>query len=142
MNEIAQKKLEWLKEELKTNQFYGTPLGDSILKFVEETHNACKSEPMVMAGVVDIINRVFQNKPLTALNGGDEMVESTNEQGQTGVRNKRYNSVCYENGKYYDDTAITFIDHHGNKYHMYQNGKSSRQEINFPYYPVETLVKI
>ena len=142
MNEISNKHLEWVKEELKTNNFYNTALGDSILNLVEQIHTSCKSEPMLMNAVVDIINRIFERKPLTTLEGGDEMVETVNEFGQTSIRNKRYNAVNYHDGKYYDDHAITFIDHKGVKYHMYQNGKSSRQEIKFPYYPVEKLVKI
>ena len=142
MHNIAKKHLEWTKYELKQNNFDETDFGKSFLKFLEESHAIAKSEPMIMNSILELVTRTFKHQPHTALLGEGEMVTQMNTHGQQSIRNKRYPSVCFENGKYYDDTAITFIDSNGVKYHMSQNGKISRQEIKFPYYPVETLVKI
>ena len=143
MNPQGIKKLEWLKEELKHNNFAETNVGKALYSFYEECLKISNCEPFILENFKEMVNKVFDSYPLTELSGDkDEMLEVVDQDGNKCLRNKRYDPVCSDfndHTKFYDDEAITFIIN-GVKTHLYQNGVSSRRQINFPYYPTREYV--
>jgi hypothetical protein len=138
MTENSNLKLEWLKNELQKTNLDQHDIGKSLIKFYEECLLSANDNDLILNNFKIMINRVFDQLPLSPLTGEpDEFKETIDPEGNVVLRNKRYDPVCSElnnNTLFYDDHAVIFFIN-GVRTMLYQGQERSRKQINFPYYP-------
>jgi hypothetical protein len=140
--------LEHARRELKITNFDQTELGDIILKFLEQSAKITNNDTNSMYQLVNMLSLLIDQKPISPITE-DDFIEEEYFEGNNSIkiwRCTRYQHLYKtEDGRYWDDRAIAFRfadSSSSDRIYLYQNGRSSKQEITLPYYPdfgVETI---
>lgn len=136
---------EYAERELELIGFMETEFGETCLKFLEDLAEISGDNPDTMKTVLEMIPRLIDKKPLSPITENDFEIE-THTQGDRTIeieRCTRYPHLYKKDGKYWDDRAIAFQrEDSDQKMYIYQSSLSSKQEIELPYFPQETVKKI
>jgi hypothetical protein len=138
--------LEFAKKELALINFDQSDINEPMLAFLEQNSKMCNNDPESMKKIINLLNRVVDRLPLSAITEEDFEPEHHLEEDTTVTiyRCTRYPHVYKINGQYYDDRAVSFKfsdNSETDTMYIYQSENSSKQEINIPYYP-NPVVKV
>jgi len=147
MTEFKQYLREYAERELELIGFMETDFGKTCLKFLEDLADIAGSNPESMKAVCEMLPRLIDRRPLSAITEEDFVTE-THKVGSKTIdieRCTRYPYLYKQDGRYWDDRAIVFQKEDsalGDKMYIYQNNNSSKQEVTLPYFPTETKQKL
>lgn len=134
--------IDYVKQELEYNNLIKIDLGKQILKLFETSWEFSDSNKLTVDGIVNMVTRLNKKLPLIPLEEEDMVLYQPNN-APAHKRHKRYFPVFQgQDGKYYDEHAVLFVNEHGIEMYCYSSNYSSRIEIEFPYYPVQKYVNI
>jgi hypothetical protein len=138
--------LEFAKKELALINFDQSDINEPMLAFLEQNSKICNNDPASMKQIINLLNRVVDKLPLSAITEEDFEPEHHSENGNsiTVYRCTRYPHVYKMNGRYYDDRAVSFKfadNAETDIMYLYQGGNGSKQEISLPYYP-NPIIKV
>jgi len=147
MTEFKQYLREYAERELELIGFMETDFGKTCLKFLEDLADIAGSNPESMKAVCEILPRLIDKQPLSAITEADFETETYVEGNRSVVieRCTRYPYLYKQDGKYWDDRAIAFQKEDSapkDRMYVYQNGNSSKQEVELPYFPQEKIQKL
>ena len=136
--------LNYAKTELKITNFDKTELGDTILKFLEQSANITGNNSESMKQLANMLILLIDQKPISPITEEDFEVETHLEGDRTVeiLRCTRYPYLYKMDGKYWDDRAVAFRranSAESDKMYIYQSGNSSKQEVELPYFPREEI---
>lgn len=140
--------LEFAKKELQLIGFDQTDIGETILKFLEQSSKLCNNDPVLMKQMSGLIPRLIDHLPLSPITEDDFYNEEYREQDRITCIKKthRYPHIYQlSDDKFYDDRAVAFKlpeSSPGDKIYMYQTEYNSKQEVTLPYYPNEQIVNL
>lgn len=138
--------LNYIKTELKDSGFDQSKFGEIVLDYVTEIYKMSEGQPNIMEQLHDLTRRLIENKPITTITEKDfEPIDVQDGQNIVVVYVcKKYPHIYRspQDGKYYNDRAICFVDVNGNKMYMSNGQYRSTQEITLPYYLQEKFVNI
>ena len=135
---------EYAEHELELIGFMDSEFGLACLEFLEKCADVAGSDPESMKRICEIIPRLIDRKPLSAITEADFEAE-THSEGNRSVeilRCTRYPYLYKMDGKYYDDRAVAFRradSAETDRMYVYQTGNSSKQEVELPYFPSEEV---
>ena len=135
---------QYAEHELELIGFMESEFGAACLEFLEKCADVAGSDPESMKRVCEIIPRLIDRRPLTAITENDFEAETYTE-GDRSVeilRCTRYLYLYKMDGKYYDDRAVAFRREDSaetDRMYIYQCGNSSKQEVELPYFPNEDV---
>ena len=135
---------KYAERELELTGFMDSEFGPACLEFLEKCADVAGSDPESMKRVCEIIPRLIDRRPLSAITEADFETE-THRKGDRTVeieRCTRYPYLYKMDGKYYDDRAVAFRradSRETDRMYIYQSGNSSKQEVELPYYPREEV---
>ena len=138
--------LKYAKRELELSGFDKSPLAAPILNFLEAACDMTDGDEDAISQLVGMLDRLGRSMPIAAITEEDfeEEAHSQDSNTVTIMRCTRYPYVYkMPDGKYYDDRAMAFRYSDSapeDRMYLYQCGNSSKQEIELPYYPTETVV--
>ena len=147
MTEFKQYLREYAERELELIGFMETDFGKTCLKFLEDLADVADSDLESMKAVCEILPRLIDRRPLSAITEADFETETYVEGSRTVEieRCTRYLYLYKQDGKYWDDRAIAFQradSQPGDRMYVYQSGNSSKQEVELPYFPSERIEKL
>lgn len=140
------KLLEFSEKELEHLNFHDTRVSRDIMSLLENLDNLCGSNKKLMLNIVSMLPRLIELQPIAPITENDfEKDEKTNEVGSEIREQCTRSPHIYrgKDGKYYDDRYYTFKFSSANpndKMFIYQNGRSSKKEIDLPYMPEERVI--
>ena len=130
--------LEYARRELKITSFDQSELGETILKFLEQSAKITNNDTEAMKQLVNMLALLIDQKPISPITE-EHFKEETHANDETVWRCTRYEHLYKTvEGQYWDDRAIAFKFHdsaESDKLYMYQSVYNSKQEVTLPYYP-------
>ena len=144
MTEFKRHLREYAERELELTGFMQSEFGPACLEFLETCADVAGSDPESMKRVCEILPRLIDRKPLSAITEADFEIE-THTQGDRTIeieRCTRYPHLYKKDGKYWDDRAVAFRranSAESDRMYIYQSGNSSKQEVELPYFPREEV---
>ena len=121
--------------------FDKTELGDTILKFLEQSANITGNNSESMKQLANMLILLIDQKPISPITEEDfepEVITDGNRVFKSW-RCTRYDYLYKtEDGKYWDDRAVVFKFAGGaesDRMYLYQGDRNSKQEVTLPYYP-------
>ena len=132
--------LEFAKKELALINFDQSDINEPMLAFLEQNSKICNNDATSMKQIINLLTRVVDKLPLSAITEEDFEPEHHSENGNsiTIYRCTRYPHVYKMDGRYYDDRAVSFKfadSAETDTMYLYQGVNGSKQEISLPYYP-------
>lgn len=138
--------LKYIKSELKASGFDKSKFGEKMLEYLTEMYIISEGRINVMEQLHEVTGRLMDNIPITAITEDDfELVDVKDGYNIVVVSVCKKFPYIYrspQDGKYYNDRAICFVDVNGNKMYMSNGQYRSTQEITLPYYVNEKIVNI
>jgi hypothetical protein len=139
--------LDFATKELSLIGFDKIELGETMLKFLQQSSDLCHNDPQSVKQIISLLDRLVDRLPLSAITEDDFYEETYTEQDKSVLikRSHRYPHIYQLDGQYYDDRAVAFTtpgSAPGDKLYLYQGGQSSKQPVTLPYYPNEHLVEL
>jgi len=148
MNDAYNEFVTHAQRELKHTGFDKIELGQAMEQYLAVLYKTINGDKIQMQNITNMLIRIINKKPLTPITEEDFELRPAFNPTENGLeefqdlRCVRCLSVHKHNdGFYYDDEAIAFINKHGDKMFVYQGETSSRQRVELPYYPEELIVK-
>lgn len=132
--------LTYARRELEITNFNQTELGETILKFLEQSAKITNNDLVSMKNLASMLLLLIDQQPISPITEND-FIEEEYFEGTNSV--KLWRCVRYqhlyktEDGRYWDDRAVAFKfadSSDSDKMYLYQNGRSSKQEVAMPYY--------
>jgi len=147
MTEFKRYLREYAERELELTGFMETEFGATCLRFLEDLAEVAGSDPESMKAVCEILPRLIDRRPLSAITERDFETETHSEGSRTVEieRCTRYPYLYKQDGKYWDDRAVAFQREDsapGDRMYVYQLGNSSKQEVELPYFPQERIERL
>jgi len=147
MTEFKQYLREYAERELELIGFMNTEFGSTCIKFLEDLSDIAGNDPESMKAVCEMLPRLIDRHPLSAITEQDFETEIHAEGSSSTeiLRCTRYPYLYKKNDRYWDDRAVAFQkkdSHPNSKIYLYQTDKSSKQEVELPYFPHEQIVKL
>jgi hypothetical protein len=135
---------KYAERELELSGFDQTEFGKTALKLLGDLADLTQGDPETMKQLCDMLSRLIDRRPLTAITEEDFELETHSEGDRTVeiLRCTRYPYVYKMDDKYYDDRAVAFRradSTESDRMYIYQTGNSSKQEITLPYFPSEEV---
>ena len=135
---------KYAERELELIGFMQSEFGPACLEFLDKCADVAGSDPESMKRICEIIPRLIDRSPLSAITEADFETETHSEGGRTVEieRCTRYPHLYKMDGKYWDDRAVAFQREDSNpndRMFVYQSGISSKQEVELPYFPKEEV---
>jgi hypothetical protein len=134
--------LEFAKTELKLINFDQSDLYEPILSFLKYNAKECQNNTDTMHQVVNLLTKLIDNNLLSPITEDDFELEYQDDT-ITIYKCTRHPYIYKDsNGKYWNDRAIAFQfddNTNGDKVYLYQSGNNSKQEVELPYTPKETI---
>ena len=135
---------QYAERELELTGFMDSEFGPACLEFLEKCADVADSDPESMKRICEILPRLIDRRPLSAITEADFETETHSEGDRTVeiLRCTRYTYLYKVDGKYYDDRAVAFQREDGapgDRMYVYQSGNSSKREVKLPYFPVERI---
>ena len=134
--------------ELKLSGFAETDYGKAALEYIKQTYKIVNNDINYVRRLHKNIAGLVDQIPLAPLLESElqetEVLEFKNGTYIKSFRKQhvRVPFVYEQDGKFYDDRAVAFVNNDGNIWYG-SNGKYvSRKEITFPYYRQEELIKV
>jgi len=146
MTEFKRYLREYAERELELTGFMETEFGKTCLKFLEDLADIAGSDPKSMKAICEMLPRLIDRRPLSAITERDFKTETHVEGSRTVEieRCTRYSYLYKQDGKYWDDRAVAFQREDsalGDRMYVYQSGYNSKKEVNLPYFPVQEIRK-
>lgn len=140
MNSFKEHLLQYAKRELAITAFDQTELGDTVLKFLEQSADLTGNNTDSMQQLVTMLSLLIDQQPVAPITETDFEAETHTEGDRTVeiLRCTRYPYLYKQHGRYYDDRAVAyrFADSaESDRMYLYQSGRNSKQEVELPYYP-------
>jgi hypothetical protein len=135
------------QRELELSGFADTDFGKAALEYIKQTWKISNYDLNIVRNLQKRINSLVDQVPLAPLVEEDfvdtEVLDYKNGSMVKGTRKQNYRVpfVYMQDGKYYDDRAIAFYNDHGDVWYAVDNTRSSKQEIQLPYFREEKRVK-
>lgn len=138
--------LNYIKSELKESGFDQSKFGEKMVEYLVEMYIISEGRINVMEQLHEITRRLMDNKPITVITEKD-FVGTDVKDGDNIVVVDICTKYPYiyrspQDGKYYNDRGVCFVDDNGNKMYMSNGQYRSTVEITLPYYLNEKIVKI
>jgi hypothetical protein len=134
--------IDYVKQELEYNNLIKTDMGKQVLKLFETSWEFCDNNKLLVDTIITMVTRLNKKLPLLPLEEEDMVLYQPNK-GPAHKRHKRYFPVFQsEDGKYYDEHGILFVNESGIELYCYSSEYNSRVEIEFPYYPIQKRINI
>lgn len=136
------------QRELELSGFADTDFGKAALEYIKQTWKISNNDIGIVRNLQKKINSLVDQVPLSPLVEEDfidtEVLDYKNGEMVKSFRKQNYRVpfVYMQDGKYYDDRAIAFYNDHGDVWYAVDSTKSSRQEIQLPYFREEKRVKV
>lgn len=138
MNDIVERKLQFVKNELALAGLEGTEFANSIVNFIKSMLLNSSCDVAIIEHNMMMVNRLLNDLPITPLNEKDF---TPTDDGFNLLRTSRYGYAYKDvDGNWYDDRAVAYI-RQGNKVYVYDGETSSKKKITLPYYPDEVVIK-
>ena len=138
--------LNYIKSELKESGFDQSKFGEKMLDYLVEMYIISEGKINVMEQLHEVTRRLMDNKPITVITEKDFHSVDVQDGSNIVVVDfcKKYPHIYRspQDGKYYNDRGICFVDDNGNKMYMTNGQYRSTVEITLPYYLNEQIVKI
>lgn len=138
--------LNYIKNELKESGFDQSNFGPILLDYVTEIYKMSNGQPNIMEQVHDMTRRLMENKPITEITEKDfhkvDVKDGKNIVVVDVCKKYPYIYRSPQDGKYYNDRGICFINENGNKMYMSNGQHRSTVEITLPYFLQEKFVNI
>jgi len=146
MTEFKRYLKEYAERELELIGFMKTEFGVTCLKFLEDLADVAGSDPVSMKAVCEMLPRLIDRRPLSAITEQDFEKETLTEGSRTVEieRCTRYPYLYKQDGRYWNDRAIAFQREGATsreRMYLYQSENSSKQEVELPYFPSEKIQK-
>ena len=144
MTEFKRHLREYAQRELELTGFMATEFGTTCLKFLDDLADVAGEDPESMKTVAEMLTRLIDRRPLSAITEEDFETE-THQEGDRTVeieRCTRYPYLYKQDGRYWDDRAVAFRRADSadtDRMYVYQSGNSSKQEVELPYFPREQV---
>ena len=144
MTEFKRHLREYAQRELELTGFMATEFGTTCLKFLDDLADVAGEDPESMKTVAEMLTRLIDRRPLSAITEEDFETE-THQEGDRTVeieRCTRYPYLYTQDGRYWDDRAVAFRRADSadtDRMYVYQSGNSSKQEVELPYFPREQV---
>jgi hypothetical protein len=137
----------YAQKELELLGFNETNFSKNALTLLDDLSDLCKNDTDTIKKLLNFLPRLVDNLPIAAITENDfPEVDLESKSNQAVSRCSRYPYVYRTiDGKYWDDRAISFRyanDTMSKKMYLYQTVYNSKQEIELPYYPLESIVII
>lgn len=135
---------EYAERELELIGFMDSEFGPACLEFLEKCADVAGSDPESMKQICEIVPRLIDRRPLSAITEADFAAE-THAEGKKSLeilRCTRYPHLYKMDGKYWNDRAVAFRradSAETDRMYIYQSGNSSKQEVELPYFPREEI---
>ena len=147
MTEFKRHLREYAQRELELTGFSETKFGTTCLQYLDDLADVAGDDPESMKTVAGMLTRLIDKRPLSAITEEDFETETHVEGSRTVEieRCTRYPYLYKQDGRYWDDRAVAFQREDsapGDRMYVYQSGKSSKQEVELPYFPVEQIKKL
>jgi len=147
MTEFKNYLREYAERELRLIGFMETEFGETCLKFLEDLAEISGDNSDTMKTVLEMIPRLIDKKPLSPITENDFEIEThTRDDRIVEIeRCTRYPHLYKKDGKYWDDRAVAFQREDSNpndRMYIYQSGKSSKREVELPYFPRQIIEKL
>ena len=135
---------EYAEKELELIGFMQSEFGPVCLEFLDKCADVAGNDPESMKRICEIVPRLIDRRPLSAITEADFEAETHSEGDRTVeiLRCTRYPYLYKMGGKYYDDRAVAFRradSAETDRMYIYQSGNSSKQEVELPYFPKEEV---
>jgi len=136
------------QHELELAGFADTDFGKAALEYIKQTWKISNHNINFVRNLQNRINSLVNQIPLAPIVEEDfvdtEILQYNNGTMEKGYRKQNYRVpfVYMQDGKYYDDRAVAFYNDHGDVWYAVDSTKSSRQEIQLPYFREEERVKV
>jgi len=135
---------QYAERELELTGFMQSEFGPACLDFLDKCADVAGSDPESMKRVCEILPRLIDRLPLSAITEADFETETYTEGNRTVEikRCTRYPYLYKQDGRYYDDRAVAFRradSAESDRMYIYQTGNSSKQEVQLPYFPREEV---
>ena len=136
------------ERELELSGFADTDFGRAALEYIKQTWKISNQDIGIVRTLQKRINSLVDQVPLAPIVEDDFVVtEVLDYQNGTMVKatrkqNYRVPFVYLENGKYYDDRALAFYNDHGDVWYGNDSVRTSKKEIQLPYFREEVRVKV
>lgn len=141
--------VSFAENEIELANLTGTEIGNVILEFIDNLSKVTDGTSKTMIPILNSIQNLIEHKPITPITYKDfvgKQIDGGGKENYTLEVCERYPSIYKdEDGKYYNDLAIGFVIENRNDLgviFMYQNGFSSKQEIQLPYIPDTKIVQL
>jgi hypothetical protein len=142
--------LNHAKEELEKINMLNQPIGEAVLRLIEESVKISGNNATVISMLCQMPFKLVDNQVLSPIT--EEDFEEQFDENPSGdpvkvLRCKRRYSVYKDlsNDTYYDDKGIAYInvnDPQQNKMYIYQGSFNSKVKIDLPYSAQEQIVYI
>jgi len=121
-------------KELQKINMDQNPIGQIMLKFLDDMNDHLNGDYYTFQRFLEKLERVGNLMPLSPLEEKDFSTKIV--EGQVFKCSDRYDSVYQaEDGNWYDDKAVCFVNATGHRMFIYQGNTSSKRKITMPYYP-------
>jgi len=141
--------LNYTDNEIKKANLQNTEIGSFLYEFVNKILNITNSDTNANTQILNVTKNLLELQPITALTEEDFDYQKVDvgHGKYTDVKVcNRYPSVYQdEDNLYYDDKAVIYIIKDRpevGEVCLYQNGYSSKQQIELPYIPNPTIISI
>lgn len=138
--------LNYIKKELKDSGFDQSDYGNKLLEYLKALFEISEGQRHIMDQLFEVTKRLAENKPITVITEADfEPIDVQDGKNIVVVYVCTKYPHIYRSpndGKYYNDRAITFVDSNGNKMWMSNGQHVSTREITLPYYLQDEYVNI
>jgi hypothetical protein len=138
---------EFASKELELTGFNQTNFGKDVLSILENSAELCHNDPESMKNLIGLILRLIDRIPIAPITEDDFDSSVHDTEGKSSIARCERSSYVYQtpDGKYWDDRAVAFRysdESETNKMYLYSEARNSKQEIELPYYPNETIIVI
>ena len=136
---------QYAERELELTGFMQSEFGPACLDFLDKCADVAGSDPESMKRVCEIIPRLIDCRPLSAITEADFEAETLveDECSLEIQRCTRYPHLYrMPDGRYYDDRAVAFRradSAETDRMYIYQGKNGSKQEVKLPYFPKEEV---
>ena len=136
---------QYAERELKLIGFMESEFSAACLDFLDKCADVAGNDPESMKRICEILPRLIDRRPLSAITEEDFETE-THSEGDHTVEILRCTRYPYlyrmPDRKYYDNRAVAFRradSSESDRMYIYQTGNSSKQEVELPYFPREEI---